>query len=246
MHRLDSYSQSDSESHDCECRRFYINVSNFTGTLPALRLNGNHYTEARSNLQIILNELQEGLVLKLLLPTEPPSPSPMINNYSLCDNWTTPDVKVLNGRNRAMIPLNSIQQFNGEEPRPLLQGFKRLFSFSNSALHRVDEPLLGSNSLQVYPHQIDEVPNHPFSCRIENSSDNHCNQEDLPLPSVTIFKRNEIFMETLLPISPICGPDDVTSVQLDRLCVRNYANVLIATPPYDALITLINLMPVSA
>lgn len=145
--------------------------------------------------------VQEELVLKLLLPTEPSSPSP---NNSF-------------GENRILIPFSSTKQNNCEESRPLLQGFKRLFNFSNPALDCVQEPHSNVNSQNANP-QREKVLFHPFSCSIEND-----NQENFPLPRVIIDKGNDynsiLLMESLLPISPICGNEDITSVQLDRLQV---------------------------
>lgn len=140
-------------------------------------------------------------MLKLLLPTEPSSPSP---NNSF-------------GENRIFFPYSCTKQSHCEDSRPLLQGFKRLFNFSNPALDGVQEPHPNVNRQNIHP-QIEKVSFHPFSCSIEND-----NQENLSLPSVIIDKRNDynsiLLMESLLPISPICGNEDITSVQLDRLQV---------------------------
>lgn len=212
--------ESDAEPYACECCGFHISVNNFTGTLPSfLLLNGHHFNEARSTLQILLHQLQEELVLKLLLPTEPPTPSPMTSFNGL-------------GEIRSFIPFNSTKQHNCDESRPLLEGFKRLFNFNNSALDGVQEPHSKSNSQNVHPIQIDEVSFHPFSCSIENSRISQDNQENSPLPRVMIDRRNDydsvISMESLLPMSPIGdGIDDLTSVQLDRLQVANKYRIIL-------------------
>ena len=176
-------------------------------------------SEARFKLLNLLEELQEGLVVKLLLPTEPTTPSLMSDT--------------LNYRGTSIIDCRLNLEANVEvdcwqETRPLMQRLKKLHMF-NESNHFYDTV----KSPDSVAHFNDNM------CYLDQSLINNCycvpksdqnydlpariDARYIPQPRVTvfpnIFEQDSFISNSLQPISPICSREDVTSVQLLHLRV---------------------------
>ena len=228
-----------------ECRNMSLVVSNYGGTTPlspaytlhvltssgsSLRQasqNGfsDNYirdvaaAEARSALSILLYELQEGLVVKLLLPTEPTTPAPPFS-ISASRRSSKSD-------NRISYLTVANPQDCWQESRPLLQRFKKLFNFGDVALSS-ECPVTSPDTVT---HADEE-----YSPSLQASAYNTFHTAKLFPPSKyteicgTQFNKNSCVVtvpkvcdgyddesrvsDSLQPISPICNMEDVTSVQL--------------------------------
>ena len=237
-----------------ECKKFQLNIINYSGSSPSLSTNLTAYStttdclskliprrlcdtrsylrdviasETRLLLSALLHELQEGLVVKLLLPTEPTTPAPP----------TSITVSRINSRtdNRALSLAATSQQVTSQqdcwqENRPLLQRFKNLFSFSDKSL--TNEPqlkspdsvacrnedflsssrsLLGNNLVSA--EEILSAKHSQIWPQIHDS--NHLYPPHIIIASNTgDYDDNSQCSDGLQPISPICSGEDVTSVQL--------------------------------
>jgi hypothetical protein len=149
------------------------------------------FIQAKETLSMLFNELQEGLVTKLLLPTEPVSPASPIK----------PLMEANRGDSRMIFLLNraSKEQDCWHDSKLVPQCCKPVTSFDNSM------PCNGS---------YDESPNTVVCSHEPQLYSSYSN-----LPSY--FPRNTTMMHdnNLQPISPICGNEDVTSVHLRRIQV---------------------------
>ena len=237
-----------------ECKKFQLNIINYSGSSPSLSTNLTPYStttdclskliprrlcdtrsylrdviasETRLLLSALLHELQEGLVVKLLLPTEPTTPAPP----------TSITVSRINSRtdNRALSLAATSQQVTPQqdcwqENRPLLQRFKNLFSFSEKSL--TNEPQLKSPDSVAYRNEDflyssrSLVGNNLVSAEgillakhsqtwPQTHDLNHLYPPHIIIASNTgDYDDDSQFSDGLQPISPICSGEDVTSVQL--------------------------------
>lgn len=179
--------------------------------------------EARKELCYLLEELQEGLVVKLLLPTEPTTPTAVTEFASSLDHVKYEHTMKPCSTSTSTSTSTSFFQGNiGHENRPLLERFKKLFNYSDLAGH-TDQ----LNSPDTVTH-INDVCSPVLKERTErtDSRDVHAyNVMDTfdvqySLPQVIIgpyLFDDDIGGINLQPISPICSREDVTSVQLLNL-----------------------------
>lgn len=169
--------------------------------------------DARTLLSTLLTELQEGLVVKLLLPTEPTTPAPP----------TSITASRRNSKTDNCAPLLTVtpQQDCWQESRPLLQRFKKLFSFGDG--HLPSESPSKSPDTVIRGNDDFFSPSRSSSCNylayIESEKLNHDTNQAYP-PNIIIMSRTAAYDDesqasgSLQPISPICSCEDVTSVQL--------------------------------
>ena len=232
-----------------ECKKFQLNIINYTGTSPSLSTPSTAHStstdclskliprrlcdtrsylrdviasEARLLLSALLHELQEGLVVKLLLPTEPTTPALP----------TSISVSRINSRtdNRASFLAATSQQDCWQENRPLLQRFKNLFSFGDKS--HTNEPQLKSPDSVAYGNDdflsssrtllgnnlvtVEEILSVKHGQNLPQNHDlNHLYPPNIVIASSAgDYDYDSQFSDGLQPISPICSGEDVTSVQL--------------------------------
>lgn len=229
------------ELHGYECRRIHIEVANYNGgksiSSPHENLKPNQFTpsyesqtvkflpnlviaEARHALFNLLEELQEGLVVKLLLPTEPTTPSIMS------------DVLGLRGTSMSDCRLNleSIVEVDcWQETRPLLQRFKNLYMCNEA--NQLYENIKSPDSVMHFSdtaNSLDQsfINNFYGVTKIDLNYDlsTKFDARYIVQPRVAVFPhmfdQDSNFGNSLQPISPICSREDVTSVQLLHLRVH--------------------------
>jgi hypothetical protein len=224
--------------HGYRCQRIQIEVSNFNGgcSMPQEILKPNDVSlptevetqvflpnavisEARHELFNLLEELQEGLVVKLLLPTEPTTPS-MLSDMLGYKGTSTGDCRV---NFEANVEVDCWQ-----ETRPLLQRFKKLYMLneSNHFYETIKSPDSVANfNDSIYSLEQSSINNR---CCIPKSDQNfdlstRIDTRHIPHPRValfsSIFDQDPFIANSLQPISPICSREDVTSVQLLHIIV---------------------------
>jgi hypothetical protein len=219
--------------HGCRCQRIQIEVSNFNGgssmpqeifkpndvSLPTevethVFLPNAVISEARHELLNLLEELQEGLVVKLLLPTEPTTPS-MLSDMLVYKGSSIGDCRV---NFEANVEVDCWQ-----ETRPLLQRFKKLYVLNES--NHFYETIKSPDSVANFDDSIYSPEQSSINNRycIPKSDQNYdlstrIDTRYIPNPRValfpSIFDQDPFIGNSLQPISPICSREDVTSVQL--------------------------------
>lgn len=219
---------------DCECRRLQIVVSNCASisTLGASKyLPFDHMTttsrsdslifDAQNELSIFLEELQEGLVVKLLLPTEPTTPTPHLDIFTSRDSCKQ--------NNRFFVRQEECMQ----ETQPILQRFKNLLAYAEPSHYQdqinspdtvaytndqVYSPIYPSTSTYCYPDGA-SIPRKVYRYDVV-ARNSYFEPFQLAFPFLSNFPESQ-FGDNLQPISPICTRDDVTSVQLlsIRMCL---------------------------
>ena len=178
-------------------------------------------SDARKELCYLLEELQEGLVVKLLLPTEPTTPTAMNDFASTLDHVKYDyTMKPFSTSASTSTSTSLFQQGNlGPENRPLLQRFKKLFNYTDLAGYT------DQNSPDTVTH-ITDVCSPVLKERTDSRDIHTYNLMDTfdvqySLPQVIIgpyaFDDYTVGGVNLQPISPICSREDVTSVQLLNL-----------------------------
>ena len=221
---------------DCDCRRLRIVVSNcaslsmlgesqylpFDLTTTTSRSNSLIF-DAQNELSIFLEELQEGLVVKLLLPTEPTTPASPLDIFTSRESYRQ--------NNRDFVGAMR-QEECMQETKPILQRFKNLLAYAEPS-HYQDQinspdtvaytndqaysPINPSTSTLFYPDGV-SIPKKVSRYDARNSN---FEPFQLAFPFLSYFPESQ-FGDNLQPISPICTREDVTSVQLlsIRMCLN--------------------------
>lgn len=176
-------------------------------------------SEARCKLFNLLEELQEGLVVKLLLPTEPTTPS-LMSDVLGYRGISTGDCRVSLESN---VELDCWQ-----ETRPSLQRFKKLYMIneSNYFYETVKSPdSVAHLNVNIYSHD-QSLMNDCYNIPKNDQNYDQSTRSDaryMTQPRVTVFSnmfnQDSFIGNSLQPISPICSREDVTSVQLLHLRV---------------------------
>ena len=173
--------------------------------------------DAQVELSLFLEELQEGLVVKLLLPTEPTTPTP-----PPLDIFTSTEICEPNNR----FFLGAIRQKEcSPEAQPILQRFKNLLAYTEPSYYG---DLINSPDTVAYTNDQTYSPTYPSTSSFFFSEGVSIPKKLYRYDAVAIkpfqtfqqafiFNNNfndSQFGENLQPISPICSREDVTSVQL--------------------------------
>jgi hypothetical protein len=220
------------------CQRIQIEVCNFNGgsSMPREIIKPSEFflstevdtheflpiaviSEARHELFNLLEELQEGLVVKLLLPTEPTTPS-LMSDMLGNRGTSTGDCRV---NFEANLELDCWQ-----ETRPLQQRVKKLYMFNES--NHFYEAIKSPDSVAHFDDSLYSLEQSSINNRycIPKSDQNYdlstrIDARYTPHPRVAVFPntfdQDSLIGNSLQPISPICSREDVTSVQLLHLRV---------------------------
>ena len=220
---------------DCECRSLQIVVSNCTSVsslgapqhlhsdpMTSITRSDLLILDAQNELSLFLEELQDGLVVKLLLPTEPTTPTPFVDTFTSKEIWKTNNQFFLGATRQEDCP---------QETQPILQRFKNLLAYTAPSYY--DDPI---NSPDTVAYTSDYSPTYPSTSAFffpEGVSipKKHYRYEAVALKPFGQFQQASscnfnIYEsqsgEKLQPISPICSREDVTSVQLlsVRMCIN--------------------------
>ena len=222
---------------DCECRRLQIIVSNCASisTLGASEYlpfdlmtttsrSDSLIFDAQNELSIFLEELQEGLVVKLLLPTEPTTPTAHLDIFTSRESCKQ--------NNRFFVGAMR-QEECMQETQPILQRFKNLLAYAEPSHYQdqinspdtvaytndqVYSPIYPSTSTYCYPDGV-SIPKKVYRYDVV-ARNSYFEPFQLAFPFLSNFPDSQ-FGDNLQPISPICTRDDVTSVQLlsIRMCL---------------------------